>query len=168
MWQLARITLIFMAITGCATARQGPLQRIRIESDPPGSTISAERCGLRVGSRETPATILVSRRATQCEISVSHSGYHTTIVPLEREFSELVVGNANALAVVECCDEGFSSLALGLAGLVTGVLVDAASGAMYELQPAHFFVELEPIEPGWGEEAWRDGIYPPDESPPDF
>jgi hypothetical protein len=169
MLPLIRIALIALAITGCATARQGPLQRIRVESDPPGSTISADRCGVRLGSTVTPATILVSRRATQCAISVSHSGYHTTIVPLERGVSDLVDGNANALEIVECCDDAFfPSLAFALAGLVTGVLVDAASGAMYELQPAHFFVELEPIGTGWGDEAWRNGIYPPEETPPEF
>jgi hypothetical protein len=158
--QIIGITLLLLALIGCATTTQGPLQRIEIESDPPGAAVDAIRCGVSIGSLETPTTIMVSRRAKRCLISLSHSGYYTAIVPLERVISDRLEGNFEAVGIANCDDCGrpfVESMALalvGLAGALTGVVVDAASGAMYELQPSSLFVELEPLVGEWDDEPW--------------
>jgi hypothetical protein len=158
--QLIGITLLLLALTGCATTTQGPLQRIEIESDPSGAAVDAIRCGVSIGALETPTTIMVSRRAKRCLISISHSGYYTAVVPLERVISDRLDGNFDAMGIADCDDCGrpfVESMALavvGLAGALAGVVVDAASGAMYELQPSSFFVELEPLD-GELSEDWH-------------
>lgn len=155
--QLIGITLLLLALTGCATTTQGPLQRIEIESDPPGAAVDAIRCGVGIGALETPTIIMVSRRAKRCLISISHSGYYTAVVPLERVISDRLGENFDAMGIANCddCDRHFvdwmALAVVGLAGALTGVMVDAASGAMYELQPSSFFVELEPLGGEWNE-----------------
>jgi hypothetical protein len=155
--RLIGTTLLLLALTGCATVSQGPLQRIVIESDPSGATVDASRCGVSIGALETPTTIMVSRRAKRCQISLSHSGYYTAVVPLERVISDRLEGNFDAMEIASCddCDGSFyewmALAVVGLAGALTGVVVDAASGAMYELQPSTLFVALEPLDAEWDE-----------------
>jgi hypothetical protein len=158
--QLIGTALLLLALTGCATTTQGPLQRIEIESDPSGAAVDAIRCGVSIGALETPTTIMVSRRAKRCLISISHSGYYTSNVPLERVISDRLGENFEAMGIANCDDCGghfldWMALAVvGLAGALTGVVVDAASGAMYELQPSRIFAELEPLDGEW-HEAWN-------------
>jgi hypothetical protein len=157
--QLIGTALLLLALTGCATTTQGPLQRIEIESDPSGAAVDATRCGVSIGALETPTTIMVSRRAKTCLISISHSGYFTSNVPLERVISDRLGDNFEAMGIANCDDcgrpfgEWMALVVVGLAGALTGVAVDAASGAMYELQPSRIFVELEPLDGDW-REAW--------------
>lgn len=152
--QLIRSALLLLALTGCATMTQGPLQRIEIESDPSGATVDAIRCGVSIGAMETPTTIMVSRRAKRCLISISHSGYYTSIVPLDRVISDRLGDNFEAMGIANCDDCHVALAVVGLTGALTGVVVDAASGAMYELQPSRIFAELEPLDGEW-DESWN-------------
>jgi hypothetical protein len=167
--QVIEITLLLLALTGCATTTQGPLQRIEIETDPPGAAVDAIRCGVSIGALETPTTIMVSRRAKRCLISLSHSGYYTAIVPLERVISDRLGENFDAMGIANCddCDgpffEWMALAVVGLAGALTGVAVDAASGAMYELQPSSLFVELERLAGEWDDEPWDESLDSVDE-----
>jgi hypothetical protein len=118
--QLIGITLLLLALTGCATTTQGPLQRIGIESDPSGATIDAIGCGVSIGALETPTTIMVIRRAKRCLFSISHSGYYTATVPLERVISDRLGENFDAMAIANCDDCGrpfVESMALAVVGL---------------------------------------------------
>jgi hypothetical protein len=143
------LLLLSALLSGCATTTQGPLQRISIGSDPPGAEIDARRCGISIGRTKTPATILVSRRATDCEIVLERIGYYPVIVSLNREISGTIAGNLNAFEIADCSD--CPRVRTGIAafiGALAGFLVDAGSGAMYELQPADIFIDLD-------EEQWR-------------
>jgi hypothetical protein len=140
---------MLLMLTGCATATQGPLQRIQIDSDPQGATIRAKQCGVSIGAMETPATLLVSRRATRCEISLHRSDYEPVTVLLSRKLSERVA--ANYELEMEINSGGDVALAaLAAVGMAGGFLVDVATGARYELEPSRVFVELVP-------ESWEEG-----------
>jgi hypothetical protein len=150
-----RLLLLAALLSGCATATQGPLQRIYVDSDPADAEIDARRCGVSLGSTRTPATILVSRRATRCEIVLRRVGYSPAVVTLNRRVSGAIGGNLNALDIA-CGDCPVAQAwTVALLGALTGFTVDAVSGAMYELQPARIFFDFEE-EQWWNEESTLD------------
>jgi hypothetical protein len=146
--RILNLPLLLLMLTGCATATQGPLQRIQIDSDPQGATIRAKQCGVSIGSMQTPATVLVSRRATRCEITLHRSDYEPVSVLLSRKLSKRVEGDYEMeMEINSGADVALAALmAVGMAG---GFLVDVATGARYELDPSRVFVELVPES--WGE-----------------
>jgi uncharacterized protein YcfL len=152
------ITISLIIATGCSTLTQGPLQRIEVVSEPAGATVEAADCGTRIAPQQTPATVTVRRQARRCEITVSHQGYWKQSVQLTRKVSESVEWNLLALEAA-CSDCGSASVVLTAAALgvaAAGLLIDAGSGAMYELEPARLFVRLEPLD-----QPWREGIEDP-------
>jgi hypothetical protein len=151
----ALTALSLLLATGCSTLTQGPLQRIEVMSEPAGATVETSHCGMRIAPQETPAVVTVRRQARRCEITVSHPGYWKESVQLSRRVSESVEWNLLALEAA-CSDCGSASgiitaAALGVAA--AGLLIDAGSGAMYELSPERLFIRLEPLD-----RPWREGI----------
>jgi hypothetical protein len=168
--RILNLPLLLLMLTGCATATQGPLQRIHIDSDPQGATIRAKQCGVSIGAMETPATLLVSRRATRCEISLHRSNYEPVSVLLSRKWSERMEGNYSREMEINSADDLALAafVAMGMAG---GFLVDVVMGATYELDPSRVFVELVPeflpeeeagLEAEPSEEWWREREAEPD------
>ena len=148
---------------GCATVAQGPLQRIEIESNVKGAAIEARDCGVTIGPMQTPATILVSRRATRCEITVSHPRYWGETVQLTRRVSGAALGNlelGEAVADSLCCDASDDGIVAGMAVLGAGMLIDYGSGAMYQLEPSRIFIPLQSIDEAWREESDDEGAAP--------
>lgn len=134
------LTLMF---TGCGTLQRGPLQRVRVDSDPPGATVATERCGLRPDPPPTtPATIWISRRAKECTIRVSKDGYLPVASRLERRLDPVYDFDSGSTEV-NSLEEFVGILFLWTAGLLVSSAVDGVSGAMFVVEPSQLFVTLE-------------------------
>ena len=147
--------LFVLAFARCATLDHGPMQRIHVGSDPIGATVTTKSCG--PGSTKaatTDAVVWVSRRATRCTLTVAAPGFEPQIVPLRRAISDAF--RDNALFIAEFCDgdaldcthpsDLLAGLFLGGIFSGTGFGIDAATGAMFQLEPNHIYVELAPEE----------------------
>ena len=135
------LALTLLGLTArCATVQQGPLQRIHVDSEPVGAAVKKlPGCGgPRMEPTRTPVTVWVSRRATECRLSVFLTGYEKQIVPLTREVSDAPDGNFNPLNSAQSFSEG---VFLGLVGFA-GVGIDALSGALWEQVPSTLCVTL--------------------------
>jgi hypothetical protein len=144
--------LLLLATTACATVNHGPMQRIYVDSEPVRATVQTRNCGPgSTRSVETPDVVWVSRRAKRCALTFRAAGYESKSVTLRRLVSTRTYDNARAFESL--CDgtdcysisEWLAMLFVG--GLVagTGFGVDAATGAMFELQPSNVKVELAPV-----------------------
>lgn len=143
---MKRLLVVLMVpfLTACATAHHGPMQRVAVESDPAGAEISLQHCGAFATERAaTPAVVWVSRRATQCTVAVSKSGYKPVCIRLDRHVAPQFTANTAALTTM--CGDVFEcnhASDLALAGFVGGTLAgagmatDAVTGAMFELRPS--------------------------------
>ena len=145
--------LFVLAFARCATLDHGPMQRIRIDSDPLEATVRTKSCG--PGSTKTATTagvVWVSRRATRCTLTFSAPGFEPQTVQLQRTIHDRTFDNAR-LADDFCGEDAFdcshpSDLvgALFLGGLFagTGFGIDAVTGAMFQQEPSRIYVELDP------------------------
>jgi hypothetical protein len=136
-------------LAACATVQHGPVQRIRVDSDPAGVKVRTHKCG--PGSTKevrTPAVVWVSRRAEKCTLTFTEDGYVGKRIPLTRAVAPEYLENLEAFSVCTelDCDDAWGYFFLGgfLAG--TGFGVDTITGAMYEQQPYEVVVTLEPRE----------------------
>lgn len=160
---------ILLGAAGCGTVTHGRYQTIEVTSNPPGANVSL-RCGERQqGPVVTPASLKVSRRALPCEIAVAHPGGAIEIAPLTRHVSRafwrnlfwvpatgaagLLSGSGNCSGFGIC----FSGERLALGGLLFGLLpaaigmvVDVATGAMYEQKPARVDAGVDSAGSGAG------------------
>ncbi|MCU1228713.1 MAG: hypothetical protein JWO97_1597, partial [Acidobacteria bacterium] len=102
---------------------------------------------------KTPATVWVSRRSTQCTLTLSKIGYQPVTMKLTRHVAPEFVGNV--AATVDLCAEDLNCNSLGDLLFVTaigsvltgaGMATDAASGAMFELSPSFVDVALCPAD----------------------
>ena len=121
-----------------------------MESTPPGAEVQLTRCGaLSTKSAVTPATVWVSRRATQCRLHVRAPGYPARTVRLSRHVSRNMSGYSEVIRTfcgdIEDCNS-LSDLAfvgtVSLAVAVPGVALDFATGSMFELTPSHAEIDL--------------------------
>lgn len=143
---IASATLAFAA---CATVQHGPMQKIAVESEPAGAVVQTDQCG--PGSTKeaaTPAVVWVSRRAERCTLTFLARGYETERVTLRRALADEFFENA-ALADIacssgDCIDLDFLFLATLFTG--TGMVVDTATGALFEQRPNAVFVEMVAVD----------------------
>ena len=77
----------FLFLVQCATATRGPMQTIRVATKPPGASVEFHDCDAINKPVSTPASVLVSRRATRCTLTLSHHDYGTRTVALLRKGS---------------------------------------------------------------------------------
>lgn len=138
-----------LSLAACATVQHGPMQRIRVDSEPADVKVRTDKCG--PGSTKetrTPGVVWVSRRAERCTITFTEDGYVGKRVALTRAISEEFMENLDLLEVcadLDCDDAwGYFFLSGFLAG--TGFGIDTITGALYEQQPHEVWVELEPRE----------------------
>jgi hypothetical protein len=134
------VLALLLLAAGCATAANGPLQRIHVESNPRGATVRMSGCG-RVDhdSVTTPATVWVSRGSTRCRIELSIPGEPAQVVRLHRQLAHLDESlEAGDLIMNSCCDSfgelfaGFAVAAI-VAGIGSGI--DYSTGALFEQVP---------------------------------
>jgi hypothetical protein len=142
-----------VAFARCATVHHGPMQRVRVDSDPSGATVTTKDCGAGATKvARTDAVVWVNRRATHCTLTVSAAGFDSQTIELHREVSPRTAGNADAIRgmcygdALNCRSFGDLLAAVFFGGIIggAGVGVDAATGAMFEQQPNELHVELVP------------------------
>lgn len=109
--------------TGCGTIMQGTKQTIRLTSDPAGAEVLDNGRMLFV---TTPTEVEMSR-ASSHKLCFNKPGYNPVTVPMIRRpiFKWWLL----------------DSFSLGI-----GNLIDAATGALFEIRPRNVHVILEPIE----------------------
>ena len=110
---------------GCGTLLGDRKQFITVTSNPSGAEVTDQGSG---ESFTTPGQIELPRKEAPTLI-VAKQGYRESVVYLRRE------------PVITWL------LLDGLLTLWLGAIVDANTGALYELDPAHVYVVLEPAPP---------------------
>ena len=140
------LALLALNLAACATVQHGPMQRIRVDSDPADVKVRTDKCGPG-STRETrtPGVVWVSRRAERCTLTFTEDGYVGKRIVLTRAIAEEFMENLDLLDVCTevDCDDGWGYLFFSgfLAG--TGFGIDAITGALYEQQPHDVWVTLE-------------------------
>jgi hypothetical protein len=152
--------LLFGLTTGCATVVHGVHQEIRVETDPPGATASAEGQTIT-----TPGALRLHRSAKDLEVVVEKEGYVTRRVALSRKTSGAVWGNLGFIpfgaaagaaigsTTTKDSSKWFSELEGGTYGVFVGglvapaaaIAVDYATGGAYKLDPPTIVLRLEPV-----------------------
>jgi hypothetical protein len=143
-----------IGLSACATVHHGPMQRITVDSEPKGALIELADCGVMATEYDkTPATVWVSRRSTECTLTLSKLGYQPVTMKLSRHVAPEFVGNVAATVDLCADDLNCNSLsdflfvtAIGSVLTGAGMATDAVSGAMFELSPSYVDVELCPAD----------------------
>ena len=136
---------------GCTTVSNGPMQRIRIDSEPQGASVALNKCGaMATKTVTTPAVAWVSRRSTQCRLTFRKPYYEDETVRLDRHTSRKMESYNDGVDAILDTSQSFSDVAvLGTVLLVPSLAVDAASGAMFELKPNIVLVRMTPASQDW-------------------
>jgi len=108
---------VFTLLVGCATLTNGPTQKVSITSIPSGAVVTANDVSLGA----TPVVAKL-RRKNEHLVRIEMKGYEPYEVRITRKTGKIFYSNALLL------------VAAVIPGLV-GFVVDASSGAMYELKP---------------------------------
>jgi hypothetical protein len=144
---IATAAVLTLLSARCATMSNGPTQRIHVDSVPSGSIVRTADCGPgSTAAATTPATLHVSRRATQCELRFTKTGYQDRVLRLSRHIARDAAGRPDVFGQW-CADcDGTELVLMSWAYaiiLVPSLAVDFATGAMYELDPPRV-VDLRP------------------------
>lgn len=107
-------------LTGCATLSGGTTETISINSVPSGATVTIDGGA----TYTTPTSVDLSRRKDHV-ITVEKAGYKKATLSPGRDF------------------RGLSTIGGNILWLLPGVIVDAASGGMYEFKDKNLTVSLE-------------------------
>lgn len=113
------------SLTACATMTRGTTQEFKVESTPPGASVTTSN-GFTCPS--TPCTFRMARKSG-FTVTIAKDGYVEQTHPVESSMSG---GGGAALA---------GNL---LVGGIIGAGVDASSGALNDLRPNPLIVTLEP------------------------
>lgn len=145
------IVLAAFAFAGCTTVSNGPMQRIRVDSNPQGAAVEVRHCGaMATKSVTTPGVAWVSRRSTQCELVFRNLYYEEQRVRLRRHTSRNMDAYGAGIDMVLDSSNNLGEVAVfGAALLLPSLAVDAASGSMFELQPNDLVVQLVPAPQDW-------------------
>ena len=140
-----------LGLVGCATASNGPMQRIRIDSEPQGVSVALKNCGaMATKTVTTPAVAWVSRRSTQCRLVFRKPYYEEAVLRLDRHTSRTMDAYGTTTDVILDASRYISDyVALSTVLLIPSLAVDAASGSMFELQPSDVLVRLVPVSQDW-------------------
>ncbi len=131
-----RVILIGVALLGataCSTVVRGTKETAIFESTPPGATVTADRITKNDDnpvSCVTPCKLQLSRKR-DFNVTYELDGYK----PVTAKLSSLVTAGGGA---------GF--LGNAVIGGGVGAIVDAGTGALYDLRPNPMVAELEPLD----------------------
>ena len=147
--RLFALSALFLA--ACTTVSNGPMQRIRVDSDPPGASVSIRHCGAMATKQvTTPAIAWVSRRSTQCEFVFRKPYYEEQRIRLSRHTSrKLESYGTGAEVLLDASDDLAEFAVMGVVLMLPSFAVDAASGSMFELVPNEAFAQLVPKSEDW-------------------
>lgn len=156
------LLLAVVALSGCATVINKPMQKIPVNSEPAGAVVSIDCGSVPIYGGLTPVTIELPRGAEDCSITLGMEGYATSVVQFEQQLSRVTAANsvpgvllgtfAGLLAVVAEWDEAdpdgaFIAEAYRAGrklGAMPGNAIDRRSGAAYKHVPGEVFVTLVP------------------------
>ncbi len=116
-------------LTGCATIISGTNQSIDVISEPDGADFKLEQLTVSgpilLKEGKTPSTVSLHRKDFYFLLTLTKTGYETAEIPIEVNYNgnPMVLGN------------------LIIGGLI-GVMIDAASGAQWSLDPDEVKVNL--------------------------
>jgi hypothetical protein len=147
------LLLIGCILSSCATITHGRDEVISVDSNPSGAAATI-RCARNISaSGMTPARLTIPRKADGCSVNIEMSGRTTQNVPLERGFTGAYWMNLAptlglplyvlAEGIWASGSAGAGWLVVGLAG-AAGLIVDRATGAMYDHDPHAINVTLQP------------------------
>ena len=150
------ILLIAVQLSGCATIAHRSGEPVDVRSEPAGAqaVIDCDH-GVHVAG-ETPARLVIPRKATGCVLSLSRDGYESRTIPMRRGISgkfwaEFWIGvPAAVIAASAASGEGYEVIgAVVLFGgialvALTAALVDLLSGRLWAHEPDDVSVKLEP------------------------
>jgi hypothetical protein len=175
------LVLVVLAVSGCATMKNGRYQAVDVTSTPSGAAVTVQ-CGASSEGLVTPATVRLSRRAQPCALTFTTAGYQSQTVTLERRVSRAfwfnlawspVLSLAGLLGTDDCDEPGLiygctspgeaavGGFVIGLVPAAIGMAVDAATGAMYQKVPVRVDVNLaseEASAPRLQEEPFGDSL----------
>ncbi|MDP3438848.1 MAG: hypothetical protein Q8R95_04560 [Azonexus sp.] len=127
-------TMVFLALTGCATIFNGTTQTVTIRTSPEAAAVMiSNRAGESVHSGNSPVTVTLKRGAGYFKpevytVRVQKDGYEPKEVLISNQVSGWYFGN------------------ILFGGLITGMLiVDPLTGAMYTLAPDVLETTLEAV-----------------------
>ena len=138
---LKTLVAVVLFTQGCATLHHGRDQEVRVNSEPSGATVEV-RCGKLQPAAVTPATVRLPRRAEQCSLTLTRTGFHPQTVVFESRPSRWVWANfagpivGGVSGATRQSDQAFIDFLIGAVLGGTGFAVDAMTGAMWELEPA--------------------------------
>jgi hypothetical protein len=113
------ITLaLTLLITSCATILSGSKQNVKFSSNPSTATVIID--DTEVG--KTPFEMKLAR-GSEHNVSIKLEGYKTFQVKLTKKLNGWFIGNV-------------------LIGGLIGIIVDASTGAMYNLTPTDIYAEM--------------------------
>ncbi len=146
---LKTLVAVVLFAQGCATVHNGRHQEVRVVSDPAGADVEV-RCGKKQPPAVTPATVRLPRRAEPCSLILSRPGFQSETVVFESSLSRWFWANfAGPIAggvsgATRHSDQAFVDFLVGAFLGGAGFAVDALTGAMWELEPAHVERKLVP------------------------
>jgi hypothetical protein len=142
-------------LSSCATITRGRDEVISIDSNPSGANATIRCAGNISTTGMTPARLTIPRKAEGCNVNIEKSGMKTQNVQLERGFNASywmnfvpTVGFPIAILGSAWGDRGGNYTAWLAAGFfgAGGFIVDRVTGAMYDHNPNHVKVTLEPAQ----------------------
>ena len=127
--------LFFIAIavfmSNCATLVSKSIYPVRIEANPEGSKVTiTNRAGMQVFEGAAPASVMLNASAgffkpEMYNIKIEKAGYATRVINVTATLDDWYIGN------------------ICFGGLIGWLIVDPASGAMYQIEPGLFNVTLQ-------------------------
>ena len=159
MTQRRILAVLLVLLVSCASAINGPREKISILSEPAGATVTVDCGAAPVNGGVTPTAIIVDRKADPCSFTLSKQGYFSERVRLTREISRaaaankvpgVIVGSLGTLfgllsddPRINPGDTGGAIYEAGKAlGSAPGEAIDRSTGAMYKHVPGEVHIVL--------------------------
>jgi len=147
--KLEAVVAVVILAQGCATVHNGRDQDIRVITDPAGANVEV-RCGKPQPVVVTPATVRLPRRARECSLILTRTGFQSETVVFDSSPSAWVWGNfagpgaGAVIGATQHSDQAFVDFFLGALIGGAGFGIDALTGAMWQLEPAIVERKLTP------------------------
>jgi hypothetical protein len=151
------LILIGCLLSSCATITRGRDKVITVDSNPSGANATIACTGNVSASGTTPARLTIPRKAQSCLVRIEKAGSQPQSIQLARGFNGRYWMNfvyAAGIPIGAILAFGAHNDAQGAAGAVIGVgsvllgigglVVDRATGAMFDHEPNVIKVTLQP------------------------
>ncbi|HSP16507.1 MAG TPA: hypothetical protein VLV78_17315 [Thermoanaerobaculia bacterium] len=143
--------ICLIALTGCTTVANGPMQRVYVDSNPDGAVVRLTHCGaFATKAATTPAVVWVSRRSTQCELTFAMPERAEQRTKLSRHVSRhMSIYGTTAEVILDGSDSIGEWFIAGTLLLLPSFVIDAATGSMFELQPNEAHADFTRPQRDW-------------------